>query len=330
VSLLDHSSTTEKSSASCANRIKVGFIVGPTGSGKTAIAMAVAEHLGAEIVNADSRQLYIGMDIGTAKPSAEERRRVPHHLIDVRTPDQPLDVAEFVAMARAAIVDIARRGRRALVVGGSGFYLRALRGGIFSGPSASAEIRQEFAQMAAERGVGFLHDELMRVDPPSASRIQRNDLYRIVRALEVHRITGIPISVHQERHRFAEREFDTLSIAVEVPRAQLYDNINTRFDAMVAAGFIDEVRRLIAAGYAREHPPLNSIGYSEIASFINGEVSLAEGISIATQKTRQFAKRQLTWFRNDLDVTWVDGDQGAEQALMLFQQFFLPTTTAHS
>ncbi len=313
-----------------ANRIKVGFIVGPTGSGKTAIAMTVAERLGAEIVNADSRQLYIGMDIGTAKPSAQQRRRVPHHLIDVRTPDQPLDVAEFVAMARAAILDIARRGRRALVVGGSGFYLRALRGGIFSGPSASSEIRREFEQTAAERGIPFLHDELMKIDPPAGSRIQRNDLYRIVRALEVHRITGIPISVHQERHRFAEREFDTMTIALEVPRAQLYEGINARFDAMIAEGFVEEVRHLIASGYSLESTPLNSIGYSEIRSFIRGEVTLAESVDIAKRKTRQFAKRQLTWFRHEPDVIWVDAHRGAEQALMLFEQFFSSATTAHS
>lgn len=330
MSLRGESSSAQNSSASCANRIKVGFIVGPTGSGKTAIAMAVAEHLGAEIVNADSRQLYVGMDIGTAKPSAEERRRVPHHLIDVRTPDQPLDVAEFVAMARAAIFDIARRGYRALVVGGSGFYLRALRGGIFSGPSASSEIRREFEQIAAERGIPFLHDELMKIDPPSASRIQRNDLYRIVRALEVHRITGIPISVHQERHRFAEREFDTLTVALEVPRQQLYENINARFDAMIADGFVDEVRGLLAAGYRPERPPLSTIGYREIASFIAGEVVLADSVELAKRKTRQFAKRQLTWFRHEPDVTWVDASSGAEQALMLFEQFFSQATTTHS
>jgi len=305
-----------------ATRIKVGFIVGPTGSGKTSIAMTVAERLRAEIVNADSRQLYTGMDIGTAKPSADERRRVPHHLIDVRAPDGPLDVAEFVAMARAAILDIARRGRRALVVGGSGFYLRALRGGIFDGPAASAEIRREFEQVAAERGIPYLHDELMRIDAPSASRIQRNDLYRIVRALEVHRITGIPISVHQERHRFAEREFDSLTIALEVPREQLYENINRRFDAMIAEGFVDEVRRLLAAGHSLDEPPLNSIGYREIAAFLRGEMTLEAAVDLAKRKTRQFAKRQLTWFRHEPEVTWVDAVQGAEQALMLFEQFF--------
>jgi tRNA dimethylallyltransferase len=316
------SAMAENPTAARADRIKVGFIVGPTGSGKSALAMIVAERLGAEIVNADSRQLYAGMDIGTAKPSAEERGRVPHHLIDVRTAERPLDVAEFVAMGRAAILDIARRGRKALVVGGSGFYLRALRGGIFSGPSASSEIRAELEEIAAERGIPFLHDELMKIDPPSASRIQRNDLYRIVRALEVHRITGIPISVHQERHRFAEREFDTLTIALKVPRAQLYEGINQRFDAMVAAGFVEEVRRLVAAGYSPERAPLNSIGYREITAFIRGEMALAAAVELAKRKTRQFAKRQLTWFHNEEDVTWVDAHRGAEQALMRFEEFF--------
>jgi tRNA dimethylallyltransferase len=316
----------ENCSEPAVERIKVGFIVGPTGSGKTAIAMAVAERLGAEIINADSRQLYIGMDIGTAKPSAQQRRRVPHHLIDVRTPDRPLDVAEFVAMARSAVVDIANRGRRALVVGGSGFYLRALRGGIFSGPPASSEIRSELGQIAAERGIPFLHDELMKIDPRAGLRIQRNDLYRIVRALEVHRITGIPISVHQERHRFAQREFDTMTIAIEVPRAQLYEGINARFDAMIADGFVDEVRRLIASGYR----PLHSIGYREVSSFIRGEMTLEAAVDLAKRKTRQFAKRQLTWFRNEPEVTWLDQSHGAEQALMRFEQFFSPAITAHS
>jgi tRNA dimethylallyltransferase len=170
----------------------------------------------------------------------------------------------------------------------------------------------------------------MKIDAPSASRIQRNDLYRIVRALEVHRITGIAISVHQERHRFAEREFDTLTIALEVPRKQLYEGINQRFDAMIGEGFVDEVRHLIASGYSPERPPLSSIGYREIASFIRGEVSLEESINIAKRKTRQFAKRQLTWFRNEHEVTWVDAHRGAEQALMLFEQFFSPATSAHS
>jgi len=312
----------------CPARIKVGFIVGPTGSGKTSLAITIAERLGAEIVNADSRQLYVGMDIGTAKPNAEERARVPHHLIDVRAPDQPLDVAEFVSMARAGIVDIARRGRRVLVVGGSGFYLRALRGGIFEGPAASEDLRHELEEIATARGIPFLHDELMKVDAPSAMRIQRNDLYRIVRALEVYRITGIPISVHQQRHAFAQREFDAMTIALEVPRAQLYNAINARFDAMIADGFVAEVRELLARGYSPERPPLSTIGYREVAAFVRGEMTLEAAIELAKRKTRQFAKRQLTWFRHEPEVTWVDASHCAEQAQMLFEGFF-SSATAH-
>ena len=168
----------------------------------------------------------------------------------------------------------------------------------------------------------------MKIDPPSASRIQRNDLYRIVRALEVHRITGIPISVHQERHRFGAREFDTLTVALEVPRGELYNNINGRFDAMIADGFVDEVRHLIAAGHPPDAPPLNSIGYREIAAFIRGEMTLADAVDLAKRKTRHFAKRQLTWFRGESEVVWIDAHRGAEQALTLFERFFFgPATT---
>jgi tRNA dimethylallyltransferase len=307
--------------ASSAAPIKVGFLVGPTGAGKSAIALAIAGGLDAEIVNADSRQLYRGMDIGTAKPSAEERR-VPHHLIDVCGPDEPIDVASFVAMAHEAIRDIARRGRRPLVVGGSGLYLRVLRGGIFSGPSASPEIRRELEDVARERGVFFLHDQLGAIDPVSAARIQRNDLYRIVRALEVYRLTGMPISVHQDRHRFSAREFDSLTVGVDVPRAMLYAAIDRRFDAMVAAGFAGEVRALLAAGYNPERPPLSTIGYKEIAAFVRGEATLEAAIDQAKRETRHLAKRQLTWFRREPGIVWVDADRAAEQALLLFEEFF--------
>ena len=166
-------------------RISVGFIVGPTGAGKSALAIAVAERSNCEIVNADSRQFYRGMDLGTAKPSAEDQARVPHHLIDVRNPDESLDVAEFAQLARAAIEEIAARGRNPLVVGGSGLYLRVIRGGIFRGPAASPEIRDRFAKIAEEQGVAHLHQTLREIDPEAANRIGVNDLYRIVRALEV-------------------------------------------------------------------------------------------------------------------------------------------------
>ena len=303
-------------------RIPVGFIVGPTGAGKSALAMEVAERSNCEIINADSRQFYRGMDLGTAKPSAEDRRRVPHHLIDVRNPDESLDVAEFAQMARAAIEEIAARGRNPLVVGGSGLYLRVIRGGIFRGPAASAEIRGRLAKIAAERGVAHLHRQLREIDPEAANRIGVNDLYRIVRAIEVFELTGEKISAHQRRHRFADNGYDTLTVGVEVERKKLYQAIDRRFDAMVAAGLVGEVRALIEAGYSPEKPPLSTIGYKQIAAHLRGEIALADAIALAKQESRRLAKRQITWFRREPEIVWLDPERGAQDAFALFEKFF--------
>ena len=303
-------------------RTAVGFIVGPTGAGKSALAMAVAERSNCEIVNADSRQFYRGMDLGTAKPSAEDQARVPHHLIDVRNPDESLDVAEFAQLARAAIEEIAARGRNPLVVGGSGLYLRVIRGGIFRGPAASPEIRDRFAKIAEEQGVAHLHQMLREIDPEAANRIGANDLYRIVRALEVFELTGETISAHQLRHRFADNGYDTLTVGVEVDRKKLYEAIDTRFDAMVAAGLVEEVRTLVTAGYSPEKPPLSTIGYKQIAAYLRGEIALDDAIAQAKQESRRLAKRQLTWFRRESEIVWLDPERGADDALALFEKFF--------
>ena len=303
-------------------RIAVGFIVGPTGAGKSALAMAVAERANCEIVNADSRQFYRGMDLGTAKPSAEDRRLVPHHLIDVRDPDESLDVAEFAQLARASIDDIAARGRSPLVVGGSGLYLRVIRGGIFSGPAASAEIRDRLAKVAAEQGITHLHQKLREIDPEAANRIGVNDLYRIVRALEVFELTGETISAHQRRHRFADIGYDTLTVGVEVERKKLYEAIDSRFDAMLAAGLVEEVRALVEAGYSPGKPPLSTIGYKQIAAYLRREIALDEAVTLAKQESRRLAKRQLTWFRRESEIVWLDPERGAHDALALFEKFF--------
>jgi len=303
-------------------RIAVGFIVGPTGAGKSALAMEVAERLNCEIVNADSRQFYRGMDLGTAKPSAKDQARVPHHLIDVRNPDQSLDVAEFAQLARTAIEGIAARGRNPLVVGGSGLYLRVIRGGIFRGPAASPEIRDRLAKIAAENGVAQLHQTLREIDPEAANRIGVNDLYRIVRALEVFELTGETISAHQLRHRFADNGYDTLTVGVEVDRKKLYAAIDARFDAMVAAGLVAEVRALVEAGYSPGKPPLSTIGYKQIAAYLRGEIALDDAIAQARQESRRLAKRQLTWFRREPEIVWLDPERGAQDALALFEKFF--------
>lgn len=305
-------------------RIRAGFIVGPTGAGKTALALEIAERLGAEIVNADSRQFYRGMDLGTAKPTAAERARVRHHLIDVRAPDAALDVAGFVAIARAAIEEIAARGRRVLVVGGSGLYLRALRGGIFRGPGASAEIRARLAREAAEDGIEYLYGRLREIDLEAAARIGHNDLYRIMRALEVFELTGEPISAHQARHAFSAREYESLTLGISPEREKLYQAIDSRFDAMLAAGLVAEVRALLAAGYAPGRPPLAAIGYKQIARHLGGELTLAEAATLAKRDSRRLAKRQLTWFRADPELRWLDLARPTEHALELFEEFFAP------
>jgi tRNA dimethylallyltransferase len=303
-------------------RIAVGFIVGPTGAGKSALAMTIAERADCEIINADSRQFYRGMDVGTAKPSAEDRARVPHHLIDVRDPDETLDVAEFARLARAEIEGIAVRGRHPLVVGGSGLYLRVIRGGIFSGPAASTEIRSRLGKVAEERGVAHLHSQLREIDPEAANRIGVNDRYRIVRALEVFELTGETISAHQRRHQFADLGYDTLTVGVEVDRKKLYEAIDNRFDAMIAAGLVEEVRALVDAGYSPGKAPLSTIGYKQMAAYLRGEVELDEAIALAKQESRRLAKRQLTWFRREPQIVWLDPERGADDALGLFAKFF--------
>ncbi|HEV3114831.1 MAG TPA: tRNA (adenosine(37)-N6)-dimethylallyltransferase MiaA [Candidatus Binataceae bacterium] len=303
-------------------RIKIGFIVGPTGIGKTALALEVAQRLGAEIVNADSRQLYRGMDIGTAKPSAAELARVRHHLVDVRWPGEPLDVAQFRALAGAAIADAAGRGRPVLVTGGSGLYLRVLRYGIFTGPGASPPIRQELLAAARRHGVEHLYDELRRIDPAAARRLEPRDLYRIVRAIEVFRVTGVTMSRHQAAHGFARPEYLSLTIGLRMERERLYGAIDRRFDAMMAAGLVDEVKALLERGYTPHAPPLSTIGYKHIASYLRGEGTLEAAVALAKRDTRRLAKRQMTWFRRDPEIVWIDADGGAEQAYRLLADFF--------
>jgi tRNA dimethylallyltransferase len=310
------------SRAAESTRARVGFIVGPTGAGKSALAIEIAARLGGEIVNADSRLFYRGLDIGTAKPGRAERARVPHHLIDLCEPDQTLDAARFAALAAEAIDGIVRRGNPVLVVGGSGLYLRALQHGLCAGPSAAPALRAALHRRAARESPAALHRELQRVDPGAAARIGQRDLARIVRALEVFALTGEPLSVRQQRHRFAPRRYDSLSVGLAMERRALYACLDARFDAMLAAGLVDEVRGLLARGYAPDRPPLSTIGYREIAAALRGELTLAQAAERARRETRRLAKRQLTWFRRDPEIVWIDAERERARALTMFAEFF--------
>lgn len=309
---------------------RLAFIVGPTGAGKSELALALAERLQAEIVNADSRQLYRGMDIGTAKPTVAQRVRVPHHLIDVLEPEESIDVARFKSMAEAAIAEIAGRGRPILIVGGSGLYLRALRQGLFNGPAAAPALRGELMDLARREGADRLHRSLMEIDPASARRLHRNDLARVVRALEVYRLTGVPLSAHQAAHRFPGRPCPSLTLGVRLEREELYRSLDRRLDAMMDAGLVDEVRALLARGLADSPSLRRTIGYKEVAAALAGEMSLGQALEQAKRATRRLAKRQMTWFRADPEIIWLAPHGALAQGLELLEKFLCVTRVCPS
>jgi tRNA dimethylallyltransferase len=281
-------------------------IVGPTGAGKTRLAMGLAERTGGEVVSADSQQVYAGMDIGTGKVSAEERARVPHHLIDVVSPDEEMTAKRFVELADRAIADIAARGRPVIVCGGTGLYVRALLLGLFAGPPASPEVRAELAELARTQGVCALHAELTRVDPQAAARIDRNDEKRMIRALEVFRLTGESMSAHQARHdhRSTPPRYAARMVGVQPEREALYSAIDRRVDAMIEAGLEAEVAALRARGY---RPPLRSqqaIGYAELHDAAEGGVQRSRAIELIKRNSRHYARRQLSWYRADRAIHW--------------------------
>jgi tRNA dimethylallyltransferase len=277
-------------------------IVGPTGAGKTSLALALAGRLGAEVVSADSQQVYRGMDIGTGKVPASERDRVPHHLIDAVDPDEEMTAARFVALADRAIASIASRGKRVVVAGGTGLYVRALLLGLFPGPPANPQLR---AELAAQE-VSALYERLQVVDPAAAARIEPRDRRRIIRALEVTLITGTPMSEHQRQHdhRRIRPRYRAQLIGLAPPRDRLYAAINRRVDEMLADGLVQEVEDLRARGY---RPPLRSqqaIGYAEVHQYLDGRVPLAEAVELIKRNTRRYARRQLTWYRPEESIVW--------------------------
>jgi tRNA dimethylallyltransferase len=296
---------------------------GPTASGKSALGLELVERFGGEIVNGDSRQIYRWMDVGTAKPTAADRARVPHHLFDVVTPDERFDAARYRVLAAAAVREISGRGRLPIVVGGTGLYLRALARGLFVGPRADRPLRAALERLEAARP-GTLERWCRRLDPALAARVHRHDRVRLVRALEVVLTTGEPMSAQQARHGFAERLGRVLMLVVDPGAERLKERIRARSAELFARGLVEEVRSLWARGYGPELPVMQSIGYREAGRVLRGERSEAEAIADLVRSTERFAKRQRTWFRAEREAIWIDPDRDRERAAELVSGFLAP------
>ena len=293
---------------------KVIIIGGPTGIGKTAVAIRIAQRFGGEIVNADSMQIYRKMDIGTAKPTPKEQALVKHHLIDIINPDQPFDAVRFADMAGKIIIQLVEKQMLPLVVGGTGLYIKALTHGLFRENSSDPEVRKELHQIAETHGTEHLYRNLKQIDPDTADRLHPNDTFRIIRALEVYRVTGAPISDFHNTHRFSDRPYRTLKIGLDMDRKILYDRINSRVEAMMDEGLVAEVKQLLAIGYSAELKSMQSIGYRHMADFIEGRLEWDEALDTMKRDTRRYAKRQLTWFRKDPEMIWFHPEQVEEIA----------------
>jgi tRNA dimethylallyltransferase len=302
---------------------RVVALVGPTGAGKTELGIAIAERCAAEIINADSRQIYRGLDVGSAKPTAAQRARVPHHLVDIVAPTARFDCAQFRRLALAAAQDISRRGKRVLLVGGTGLYVRAVLHGLFDGPGCDLALRARL-QGLEDAAPGSLHRRLTQVDPRAAMRLHPHDRVRLVRALEVYELTGQPLSHWQARHGFGERSVEAVVLALSLPRQELYARINARCESMVRAGLVEEVRALYAAGLDPALPALRSPGYREIGEYVRGLCDLPTALARMARATRRLAKRQLTWLRADPHVVWCPPD--TERLTQCAQEFWSGAT----
>lgn len=281
-------------------------ILGPTGSGKTALSLCLAEKFKGEIVNCDSVAMYREFDIGTAKPSAAERAQVPHHLFDFVDPTQDVTAGEYARKARQTLAEIHGRGRLPIVVGGTGLYLRALLEGLFPGPQRSEELRTRLRERAASRGSGYLHRIFSRLDPEAAENVHANDVPKIVRAIEVCLASRQKMTDLWQKGRDPLGGFRILRLGLDPDRAALYDRINQRAQGMFDGGLVEETKRLMDK-YGDTARPLGSLGYKQAAQLARGELSLAEALKAAQQAHRNYAKRQMTWFRREPDVRWLKG-----------------------
>ncbi|HQL35103.1 MAG TPA: tRNA (adenosine(37)-N6)-dimethylallyltransferase MiaA [Bacillota bacterium] len=288
---------------------KICILAGPTAVGKTEISLALARSLCGEIISADSAQVYKYMDIGTAKLKEEEMQGIRHYMIDEVTPDMDFSVAQFREKAELYIRDINDRGKLPIITGGTGLYINSLLNNLdFTDSISDEEYRREMQETAQVKGNEYVHAMLEAVDPASYKRLHPNDLRRVIRALEVYKHTGRPISYFQEESRKQPPRYDFAYITLSMDRRKLYERIEQRVDKMMASGLVEEVEGLIKRGYGRELNSMQALGYKEIADYLHGSVSKDEAVRILKRDTRHYAKRQLTWFRGDKRVNWVDVD----------------------
>ena len=283
-------------------------IVGPTASGKSELALLLAIRLNGEIVSADSRQIYKFLDIGTSKPTKEDRRRVPHHFVDILDPTQDYNAGAFGNEARSKIVEIVARGKQAILTGGSGLYVKAVIDGFFDGPGQDSEVRSRLEERMREEGPEALLTDLSKIDPRSASVMEASKPRRIIRALEVYQITGKPLSEFH-REQSAASPFETVQFGLEWGRTHLYERINKRVELMVSRGLIEEAKHLLDQGFDQSLNALNTVGYKEVFDYLSGNQSYEEMVELMKRNTRRFAKRQLTWFRRDDRINWIKADE---------------------
>ena len=290
------------------NKIPLISVTGPTASGKTRLGVSLAKHFDGEVISADSMQIYQGMDIATAKPTAEEMCGVPHHLIGFLPPDQTFSVAQFVDLAKAKIEDIHKRGKLPIIVGGTGLYVNSLLNNIsFSENDSDEKLRAELREKAEKQGVMSLIEELREFDPDSAERIEPNNVKRVIRAIEVYRTTGITMTEQNRRSRLAESPYRAVKIGLKAQDRQfLYDRINMRVDIMVEQGLLEETEKVLSSDCSQTAE--KAIGYKELIPYFNGETTLENALEELRKQTRRYAKRQLTWFLRDEDIHWFNID----------------------
>ncbi len=287
---------------------KTVVIAGPTASGKTSLSVELAIALSGEVINCDSMQVYRGMDIGTAKPTIEERKGIAHYLFDVVDPDEEFNAAVYRFLALPLVEDIASRGKISLVVGGTGLYIKSLLSGLFDCPPADLALRKSLRKELKDFGTAGLYKRLENIDPESALKIHANDGVRITRALEIFYLTGRLYSEIRRGHGFQSKYLSAFKICLDIDRETLYDRINKRCAVMVENGLIDETEELLSKGYSPSLKSMNAIGYRHIIKYLYGEYSLEEAVHNLQRDTRRYAKRQLTWFRADPEYTWVTPD----------------------